>query len=429
MTDVLSADEIDQLLSAINSSADEPEEKRPDRDSRKIKIYDFKRPDKFSRDQIRNISIIHENFARLVSVFTSAKCRTISNAHVASVDQLTYEEFTRSIPTPTALAVINMKPLNGYGVLEIDPVCAFAIMDNILGGSGDTKPQHDLTDIEKSLMESFFRKIIGNLREAWQPVMDLQPELERIETNPQFAQIVPPMEMVILVTLEYKIRDAEGMMNFCIPYLTVQSILGKLSADGICYPRGGDSKQDSSKKTNTGNLDELQKTVRAEYSRKEMTIGQLSALLDTKGIIFQDDHAPFTGKLFMDDVCIGEFSAGDVCGCRTESSHIKINILKKECKSEKSYMDKKNNVLETTGALNDVKVQVIAELGRTILNLGEVASFTEGTILELDKFAGEPVDLYANNVKVAYGEVVVIDEKFGIRITDIADEEKQRRSA
>ena len=91
-------------------------------------------------------------------------------------------------------------------------------------------------------------------------------------------------------------------------------------------------------------------------------------------------------------------------------------------------MDTKNNVLETTGALKDVKVQVIAELGRTILNLGEVSSFTEGTILELDKFAGEPVDIYANNVKVAFGEVVVIDEKFGIRITDIVDEEKRSRS-
>ena len=428
MTDLLSADEIDQLLTAINSGADEPEEKKPDGDSRKIKIYDFKRPDKFSRDQLKNISIIHQNFARLAAVTTTAKCRTISHAHVASVDQLTYEEFTRSIPTPTTLAVINMRPLTGYAVLEIDPACTFAILDNILGGSGDTQARHELTNIEKSIMESFIRKITGNLCEAWQPVMDLQPEPERIEINPQLVQIVPPGEMVILVSLEYKIRDVEGMINLCIPYLTVKPLLGKLSADGVCYPNESETKSDIGKKKDTVNFNGLQKTIRAEYFRKEMTIGQLSVLLDTKGTVFLDDHIPYTGKLYIDDVCIGEFGAKKVCGCRTDSSHIKINILKKECKSEKNYMDTKNNVLETTGALKDVKVQVIAELGRTILNLGEVSSFTEGTILELDKFAGEPVDIYANNVKVAFGEVVVIDEKFGIRITDIADEEKRSRS-
>jgi len=423
MAEVLSMDEIDQLLTSINTSSAEPEAFKPNNTGRKIKMYDFKRPDKFSKDQLRNISIIHETFARLTAAYTSAKCRTICSAHIASVDQLTYEEFIRSIPTPTTLAVVNMKPLNGYAVMEIDPACTFEILDYILGGcGGNSGYRHELTDIEKSIMEGVICKLIDNLREAWMPVMDLQPKLEKIDTNPQFVQIVPPTEMVVLVTIEFKICEAEGMLNICIPYKTVESIMGKLGVDGICYQRESNTNKNNAQKIDTDNFDELQKTVKAEYFRKEMTIEQLSTLLDSKGTILIEDQNPYTGQLFMNDVCIGEFGTDKVCGCKTEGSHIKINILKKECKLEKNYMDKKNNVLESSGTLKDVKVQVIAELGRTVLSLGEVSSFAEGTILELDKFAGEPVDLYANNVKIALGEVVVIDEKFGIRITEIAKE-------
>ena len=424
MAEVLSSEEIDQLLTAINKGETKPEDFRPARDSRKIKLYDFKRPDRFSRDQIRNVSIVHESFARLVTAYTSAKCRAMCHAHVASVDQLTYDEFIRSIPTPTTLAVIDMQPLKGYAALEIDPACTFAILDRILGGPGDLlEHQHELTDIEKSIITGVIQKIIGNLREAWQPLLDLQPKLERMETNPQFLQIVPPTEMVILVSIEYKISDVEGMINLCVPYLTVESILGKLSANGLyslheCYSKTNDTQKIDSKK-----LDGLKKTIMAEYLRKEMTIGQLSVLLNTKGIITIEDRAPYTGKLFMDDVCIGEFSVNNVCDCRTESSHIKINILNKECKLEKNYMDEKNNVKELNGTLKDIKVQLIAELGRTMRNLGDVSSIGEGTIIELDKLAGEPIDLYANNVRIAVGEVVVIDEKFGIRITDVVKEE------
>ena len=121
MTEVLSQDEIDQLLTAISAGDTEPEDFRPVNDTRKIKIYDFKRPDKFSKEQIRTVSIMHETFARLTTNSLSGQLRSMVHVHVASVDQLTYEEFIRSIPTPTTLAVINMDPLKGNAILEIDP--------------------------------------------------------------------------------------------------------------------------------------------------------------------------------------------------------------------------------------------------------------------------------------------------------------------
>jgi flagellar motor switch protein FliM len=153
------------------------------------------------------------------------------HVHVASVDQLTYEEFIRSIPTPTTLAIINMDPLKGNAILEIDPAITFSIIDRLFGGTGiGTKSQHELTDIETSVMEGIIVRILGNMREAWTTVIDLRPRLGQIDTNPQFAQIVPPTEMVVLVTLETKVGEVEGMMNFCIPYLTIEPIISKLSA-------------------------------------------------------------------------------------------------------------------------------------------------------------------------------------------------------
>jgi flagellar motor switch protein FliM len=231
MTEVLSQDEIDQLLTAISSGEVEPAEVQQATDQKKIKIYDFKRPDKFSKDQIRTISIMHETFARLTTTSLSAQLRSLAQVHVASVDQLTYEEFIRSIPNPTTLAVINMDPLKGSAILEIDPAVTFAIIDRLFGGQGEgTKLSRDLTDIEQSVMENNIVRILGNMREAWSTVIDLRPRLGQIETNPQFAQIVPPTEMVVLVTLETKVGEVGGMMNFCIPYLTIEPIISKLSA-------------------------------------------------------------------------------------------------------------------------------------------------------------------------------------------------------
>jgi len=231
MTEVLSQDEIDQLLTAISSGEVDTQDISQATDQKKIKIYDFKRPDKFSKDQIRTVSIMHETFARLTTTSLSAQLRSLVHVHVASVDQLTYEEFIRSIPNPTTLAVINMDPLKGSAILEIDPAITFSIIDRLFGGQGEgTKYSRDLTDIEQSVMEGIIVRVLGNMREAWSTVIDLRPRLGQIETNPQFAQIVPPTEMVVLVTLETKVGDVEGMMNFCIPYLTIEPIISKLSA-------------------------------------------------------------------------------------------------------------------------------------------------------------------------------------------------------
>ncbi len=151
--------------------------------------------------------------------------------HVVSVDQLTYDEFARSIPSPTTLGIINMDPLKGSSVVELDPSITFAIIDRLFGGKGESlKTNRELTDIELSVIEGIIVRLLGNLRESWANVIDLRPRLGNIETNPQFAQIVPPNSMVVLTTFDTKVGDVEGMMNFCIPYMTIEPIISKLSA-------------------------------------------------------------------------------------------------------------------------------------------------------------------------------------------------------
>ena len=235
MADILPEGQVDQALTAILPGSGASEEaSRPPDNQRRIMTYDFKRPDKFSRDQIRTVSIMHETFARRATAGLSVQLRSLAHVHVASVDQMTYEEFIRSIPNPTTLAIVNMDPLRGPTVLEIDPAVSFATVDRLFGGQGkDTKLTRELTEIEASVLEGIIVRMLGSLPEAWAGVIDLRPRLTRIETNPMFAQIVRPSEMIVLVTFETRIGDAEGMINFCIPYLTIEPVIHKLSAQYI----------------------------------------------------------------------------------------------------------------------------------------------------------------------------------------------------
>jgi flagellar motor switch protein FliM len=278
MTDILSQDEIDQLLNAISSGDIQPEEFSQQTEQKKVKIYDFKRPDKFSKDQIRTVQMMHETFARLTTTALSAKLRSMVGVHVTSVDQLTYEEFIRSIPNPTTLALINMDPLKGSAILEVDPAITFTIIDRLFGGTGEHyKINRELTDIELSVIEGIVVHILGNLREAWSTVIDLRPRLGTIETNPQFAQIVPPNEMVMLITLETKIGESEGMMNLCIPYITIEPIIAKLSAQyWFSSIRRGES--DLNMKIIQNRLENVEVEVRVDVGEASLPFSEFISL-------------------------------------------------------------------------------------------------------------------------------------------------------
>jgi flagellar motor switch protein FliM len=230
LADVLSQNEIDELLSAISTGVVNAENIKQEQKQKKIKLYDFKRPDKFSKDQIRTLYMLHENFARLLNTYLSAHLRTMVQVSVASVDQLTYEEFIRSMPNPSVISVFEMRPLSGNALMEINPSIVFSIIDRLFGGVGTppAKPR-ELTDIEQSIVARIVNKALESLSEAWRQVVNVEPRLEVIESNPQFTQIVPPNDMVVIITLQTRIAQTEGFINLCIPYLVLEPIMPKLT--------------------------------------------------------------------------------------------------------------------------------------------------------------------------------------------------------
>ncbi|RLL45325.1 flagellar motor switch protein FliM [Oceanobacillus piezotolerans] len=231
MEEVLSQNEIDALLSAITSGEMDAEELKNEEKEKKVRVYDFKRALRFSKDQIRSISRIHENYARLLTTFFSTQLRTYVNISVTSVDQVPYEEFIRSVPKITVLNIYSVPPLDGRMIIEVNPNIAYALLDRILGGKGNTINKTDnLTEIEKLLLTQIFEKGIYCLKEAWSTVTDIDPILEEFEENPQFIQMVSPNETVVVVSLTTAIGEASGVMNICIPHVILEPIITKLSA-------------------------------------------------------------------------------------------------------------------------------------------------------------------------------------------------------
>lgn len=228
--EVLSQSEIDALLSALSSGEMDANQLKQEESERKVRVYDFKRALRFSKDQIRSISRINENYSRLLTTYFSAQLRTYVHISVASVDQIPYEEFIRSVPTMTVLNIFSMAPLDGRIIFEINPNIAYAMLDRILGGKGTSLNKIDnLTEIESTLMTNLFERSLDNLREAWSSVADIDPVLEEFEVNPQFLQLVSPNETVVVVSLNTTIGESSGMINICIPHVVLEPIMPRLS--------------------------------------------------------------------------------------------------------------------------------------------------------------------------------------------------------
>lgn len=228
--EVLSQSEIDALLSAISTGEMDADELKKETNEKKVKVYDFKRALRFSKDQIRSLTRIHENFARLLTTFFSAQLRTYVQISVASADQIPYEEFIRSIPKMTILNVFEVPPLDGRILMEVNPNIAYAMMDRMLGGKGASiNKVENLTEIETKIMSNTFERSFENLREAWENITEIDPFLADFEVNPQFLQMVSPNETVVVISLNTTIGETTGMINICIPHVVLEPIIPKLS--------------------------------------------------------------------------------------------------------------------------------------------------------------------------------------------------------
>ncbi|MBO6148647.1 MAG: flagellar motor switch protein FliM [Lachnospiraceae bacterium] len=229
MADVLSQDEIDALLAGITSGEIDAKELK-EVDERPVKDYDFKRPAKFSKEHLRTLEIIFEHFGRLLSTNLPVYLRKSVQVTVVNSEALTFSEFTNSLPNPVILGIINFLPMNGNIMMELASNVGFAIIDRMLGGAGEPLEKiRDFSDIELSILEKIIVICVRLMREPWRNVVELSPVLERVETNPQFAMIIAPTEMISIVTLNMKIGEVEGLMNVCLPFFTLENIMDKLN--------------------------------------------------------------------------------------------------------------------------------------------------------------------------------------------------------
>ena len=229
MSDVLSQNEIDSLLAALSTGELDVDEIK-ENSEKQVKEYDFARPSKFSKEHLRTLEIIFEHYGRLLSTNLPVYLRKNVQVEVMNSEAVTYSEFSNALSNPVLLGIVSFAPLKGNIIIEMASSLGYSMVDRMLGGKGDTiEKVRDFSEIELFIIERILVVCVNLLREPWENVVDIQPKLERIETNSQYAQIISPSEMIAIVTINLKIGDVEGLMNICLPYLTLEDVIDKLN--------------------------------------------------------------------------------------------------------------------------------------------------------------------------------------------------------
>lgn len=229
MGEVLSQNEIDSLLNALSNGELDVDEMK-DTGEKQVKNYDFARPAKFSKEHLRTMEIIFEHYGRLLSTNLPVYLRKNIQVEVMNSEAVTYSEFSNALSNPVILGIVNFAPMPGNIIVELASNLGYAMVDRMLGGAGvPLERTRDFSEIELLIIERIMNVCINLLREPWENVTDIHPRLERIETNSQFAQIISPSEMIAIITINLKIGDVEGLMNICLPYMTLEDIMDKLN--------------------------------------------------------------------------------------------------------------------------------------------------------------------------------------------------------
>ena len=254
MSDVLDQSEVDALLSAVATGLPEKGEagsaEQPRAPQQDIRLYDFKRPERVSKDQMRALEAIHETFARNFGASLSGFLRTIVEVRVATIEQLTYSEFIHSLPNPTCFNLLSANPLEGQLCLEISPLIVYPIIDRLLGGSNAELfiPQRPLTTIELRLVKRITDRALSTLTEVWSNLVQVTFDLAETESNPHLVQIVAPNEVVVVIGLELKIGTRAGTMTLCIPFNVIEPVMSKLATQSwLAYQRKATNVQQRAK--------------------------------------------------------------------------------------------------------------------------------------------------------------------------------------
>lgn len=282
LADVLDQNEVDALLAAVDSggvSAAEEISTRASQTQKDVHTYDFKRPERVSKEQMRAVEGVHESFARNLGASLSGFLRTIVEVRVATAEQLTYSEFIYSLPNPTNFNLLTAEPLEGQLCLEISPLIIYPIIDRLLGGSNSELfiPQRPLTMIEQRLVARITDRALETLTEAWQDLVEVEYKIVEVESNPHLVQIVAPNEIVVVIGFEIKMGNRTGTMSLCLPFKVIEPIMGKLVTQGwLAYQR--ETTPDDKTEHIARSISATQVNVDAFLAETSLTVDELLGL-------------------------------------------------------------------------------------------------------------------------------------------------------
>lgn len=300
MADVLSQNEIDALLSALSTGELEADDVTKDEEKHKVKLYDFKSPQKFSKEHIRTLELVHDNYARIISNYLTGQIRQSVKVKIETVEQITYEEFIHSVQNPTIITIFKMPPLAGNIILETNPQFSLRVIDILLGGNGSRKVDtKEFSDIDKNIMKQITSGMISNLKLAWESVLHVEPEVEGIETNPAINQTLAPNEPVALITFSVEMGKSNTFINMCIPYLSIEKILDKLVVQYAFQNNDENMMAESRIKIEEG-IHKVDIEIKAELGSTNLTVDDFLKL--TKGdVIKLDNRSSSPIKVYVGD--------------------------------------------------------------------------------------------------------------------------------
>ena len=275
MLDVLSQAEIDRLMRDLASGGAEDVEAES---KNTVKNYDFKTANRFTKEQIRAINVVFKNFGHLLSNYLMGTLRASCDSEVLSVEEMSFNEFNNSVPSPVIIAIINTLPFTGSLILEMTKEISYSIISRVLGGTKEISAEgRQFTEIELAIMERVLWQSLKNFDEAWVKIMDVSSSLEKVETSMQFAQIVDINEPVLMVTLNITIGNETGLIGFCLPHQALEPFTKKLNTRHM-YQGSPNKKVDADPAAIIHSIRNTDILVSAVFNPTEATVKDITSL-------------------------------------------------------------------------------------------------------------------------------------------------------
>ena len=427
---VLSQHEVDALLSAIDSG---DVEISAETGAAVLSVpYDFRRPERVGREQVRAIEALHEIYARSLRAELSGVLRTMVEVKVTSVIQLTFTEFINSLPNPTVFTVLSCKPMEGSFILEMNPAIAFPIIERLLGSGklGTTQPERALTPIEWKLMDTVFDRALDLLKDAWSSVVPATFKVTERESNPNLMHIFSTDEAVVAVVIEIGIGDRHGYLNLCLPLLSIEEHLDKIASHALISSK---SKPDApgQEQTISRQLGPAELQLSVHLPIESMRVRELQDMKPGDLIL---SHHPEAAAVLVSVEGRPKFVAR--LGSLGDRKAIKIisgldplresTVLKPRAAMDVRRSGAKGRAEASgpEGAVDgvlDVPLGVSVALAEKTMRVRDVLALKTGEVIEFDTRLDEALVLRVGDRLIATGSVVKIGDKYGLQVSSIGD--------